>query len=52
MPITTIHLTRREREVVTLICEEGPSNKEVAWRDGITYLSTKLKPILAMLIRS
>ena len=41
MPITTVNLTRREREVVTLICEEGLSNKEVAWRLGITYLSTK-----------
>ena len=41
MPITTSNLTRREREVVTLICEEGLSNKEVAWRLGITYLSTK-----------
>lgn len=32
---------RREREVVTMICEEGLSNKEVAWRLGITYLSTR-----------
>jgi DNA-binding CsgD family transcriptional regulator len=36
-----MNLTRREREVVTLICEEGLSNKEAAWRLGITYLSAK-----------
>jgi DNA-binding CsgD family transcriptional regulator len=41
MPIMTANLTRREREVVTLICEEGLSNKEAAWRLGITYLSAK-----------
>jgi len=41
VPITTVNLTRREREVVMLICEEGLSNKEAAWRLGITYLSAK-----------
>jgi DNA-directed RNA polymerase specialized sigma24 family protein len=35
MPIMTANLARREREVVTLICEEGLSNKEAAWRLGI-----------------
>jgi ATP/maltotriose-dependent transcriptional regulator MalT len=41
MRTMTKNLARREREVVTLICEEGLSNKEAAWRLGITYLSAK-----------
>jgi DNA-binding NarL/FixJ family response regulator len=41
MAIAISLLTRREREVVTLVCQEGLSNKEVAWRLGLTYFSAK-----------
>ena len=39
--LTTWHLSRLEREVVTLICQEGLSNKEVACRLGLSYGSAK-----------
>lgn len=36
------HLTPREKQILTLICEEGCTNKEIARRLGITPGTSKV----------